>query len=287
MAKDNPSIKYDLSRLAAARVVVVGDCGIDRWIYGRVERISPEAPVPIFIQESIDEMPGMAANVAENLDGLGVRRRLVDWFPGKPIKTRYVVGGQQLLRCDAGDTKIPIDAEDADGIIEKTQKFVAQIDAAVLVISDYAKGVCTPDLCQRLIAWAKANGVKVVVDPKGLHWGKYDGCDVICPNRAEYDAAKYGCHIQMGAILITDGALGMELRVPDNHTKFHAHEVCVKDVCGAGDTVVAALAASLAVGFSLEEAARIANAAAAVVVSKSGTSTASIEEVEAMLARAG
>lgn len=261
-----------------ARVTVVGDTMIDRWVFGRIERISPEAPVPVFVHERTEDRPGGAANVAENLRALGASVHLVDPFPGCVVKMRFVAG-QQVFRAD-WDTGSPIGGADADAVAHAAMS----VPCDVLVISDYAKGTCTPDLCQRLIAWARWKGVTVVVDPKGRDWRKYDHCDVITPNEREFAQADDGRLLPASAVLVTRGANGMELQRPRHPTlTIPALPVHAVDVTGAGDTVAATLAASLAIGIGLEEAARLANAAASVVVQKLGTATCSIDELRQLV----
>lgn len=272
-----------LEDLTTARVVVVGDVLVDRWVYGRVERISPEAPVPVFIQERVEECPGGAGNVHANLLALGCTARLVDYFPGKPVKTRYVVGSHHLLRVDAGDTRSPIDMTDENEILRWAQKYVVDIDANVLVLSDYAKGTLTFGVCHRLIKWAKANSMKVVVDPKDNDWTKYAGADVATPNELEFRDIHRGLSA-IDDVIMTCGARGMTLFNRDrNYLHLAARNVDPRDVTGCGDTVVAFLAAALSVGFNLPRAAEIANAAAGVVVGKSGTATCSLTELKEMM----
>ncbi len=272
--------------LAKARVVVVGDALLDIWIHGTIDRISPEAPIPVFKELRRESRDGGAHNAVANLRALGCTVPDVWWDWNRPEKTRFVVNNQQVgLRYDV-EENLRLSRVAEDYIID----CVATQNCDVLIISDYAKGVCTPSLCQRLIAWAKQRGVKVVVDPKGADWSKYKGADVITPNEAEFQA--YGGRnslLGFNTILVTQGARGMWL------SSYGAKDVSIPaankgpvDVCGAGDTVIAVLAAALAVGFDLEQAARLANAAAGVSVSKFGTASCSIEELEtAMGERAG
>ncbi len=246
---------------------------LDVWVHGRVERISPEAPVPVFVEERREEKPGGAANVVENLRAFHCKVR--DVTTSGPIKTRFVVNHQQIFRHDDEIIK-PASKEFEDNIVER----VARIECDVLIISDYAKGVCTPSLCQRLIKWAKAAGIKVVVDPKGDDWNKYNGCDLITPNEKEY-ARIVGQHWldNSAGLVLTRGGKGISfwrgkwIHIPATNTG-------PVDVTGAGDTVVAVLSAAIAVGFDLEQAARLANAAAGVVVGKFGTATCSLDELE-------
>jgi len=271
--------------LAKARVIVIGDAMIDRWVWGHYSKIGPEG-VPVFLQHDVEDRPGGAANVLANLEALGCDARLFAKPPQqRPVKTRYAVTGA-VFRSDKEDCS-PID----ETLVRGYMGFLDAIERPqVLVISDYAKGVCTPSLCQKLIGWAKAKGVKVVVDPKGDDWSKYTGADVITPNEVEYTAvAGKDWNCGPADLVMTRGAAGMSILPFDastdpawkkNWINIPATAREVYDVTGAGDTVVAVLAASLAVGFDLETAARMANAAAGVVVGKRGTATCSLEELE-------
>lgn len=262
-----------------ARIAVVGDALIDRWIYGRVDRISPEAPVPVFIHERTVETPGGAANVAENLKALGCTPLLCSDAVGRwAVKTRFVAGNvqQQLLRYDIEECR-PIDREREDIILNE----IARSGVNVLVLSDYAKGVFSGALAQRLIALVEDLRCKVIVDPKGNGWSKYRGADVVTPNLKEWFEVQSSFD-GIGAVLLTRGAEGMSLiRHSQDRLDIPATNRNAVDVCGAGDTVVAALAACLAVGMDLETAARVANAAAGVVVGKRGTAVCTRAELEA------
>ncbi len=265
--------------LARARVVVVGDAMVDVWVHGRVDRISPEAPVPVFVEERRETRAGGAGNVVENLRALGCTVGYPYTVKGA-TKTRYVVNHQQIFRSDLEDC-LAIDDETQQRSFERA----TQEPCDVMILSDYAKGALPASLCQRLIAWATQRGVKVVVDPKGADWTKYKGADVITPNEAEFQA--YGGRnslLGFNTILVTQGARGMWL------SSYGAKDVSIPaankgpvDVCGAGDTVIAVLAAAIAVGFDLEQAARLANAAAGVTVGKFGTATCSLDELEAAM----
>ncbi len=263
--------------LAKARVVVVGDAMVDVWVHGRVDRISPEAPVPVFVEERRQTRPGGAGNVVENLRALGCTVGYPYTVKGA-TKTRYVVNNQQIFRADE---------EDCSAIDETTQQRsferATQEPCDVMILSDYAKGALPASLCQRMIAWAKAKGVKVVVDPKGADWSKYAHADAITPNQREWEAM-VDCPPH-GATLVTLGARGMHLHWLGEHTEIPATNSGPVDVTGAGDTVVAVLAAALAVGFDLEQAARLANAAAGVTVGKFGTATCSLDELEAAMGK--
>lgn len=275
--------------LSKARIVVVGDAMIDLYIHGRVDRISPEAPVPVFVEESREKRAGGAANVVENLRALGCKVEY-PFTVKSAVKTRFMVNNRQMFRHDEEDCSA-IGQETAERIFV----YATRHDCDVLIISDYAKGVCTPSLCQRLIAWAKEKSAKVVVDPKGRNWSKYRGCDAITPNQVEID--KTNLYHQprdagrslldlydIGACLVTKGANGMSLEAP-HPIHIPATNTGPVDVCGCGDTVIAILAAAIAVGYDLETAARLSNVGAGIVAGKFGTATCSLTELEEAYAR--
>lgn len=268
-------MKLDFS---AARIVVIGDLMLDRWIYGHVERISPEAPVPVFKVERTVESPGGASNVKANIEALGASVLLMGCRLS--IKTRYV-DRQHLFRADEENCE-PISESRANGILER-MNVIEKPD--VLVLSDYAKGTLTPYLCREVIGWARGHGVKTIVDPKSADWTKYQGADVITPNEHEFHAwGGPNSLLKFPNILVTYGARGMWLSsYGAKDVTIPAHPVTPKDVTGCGDSVVAALACCLAIGMPLEEAARVANAAGACAVSHQGTHAVSLAELEAML----
>ncbi len=304
-----------IDALAGSRILVVGDIMLDRFTRGRVERVSPEAPIPVLRVLNEATMPGGAGNVAANLAALGARTQLVSvvgddaagrelsalvagllgsadgilTVAGRPTttKTRFIAGGQQLLRADA-ETDAPL--PDADGA--RLLALVAERlpDAGILVLSDYGKGVLTPDLTASMIELAHAAGVRVLVDPKGRDYRRYRGAFCITPNAGELAEATgmparddagviaasrallSDCGI--GAVVATRSEQGMSVvpaAGPVIHLRAQAREVF--DVSGAGDTVVAVLAAAIASGAGLADAAMLANIAAGIVVAKVGTAT--------------
>lgn len=270
-----------LSRFEAGalRILVVGDAMIDTYYFGLVGRICPEAPVPVFVTERTDTRAGGAANVFTQLSHLGIDTRL---FAGinRSSKRRYMVGHHLLLRVDADMYNNPSAIEIQD--IAYTIEGHAWLPHAV-VLSDYAKGQCSPRLCQRTIEAARARGIPVIVDPKGADWEKYAGATVICPNEAEWEAVN--CTVPEGStVLAKHGAKGLAVVGIDSAggqvaQLFPSVAQKVYDVTGAGDTVVALVAATLAAGGTLSLAAVLANVAAGVVVAKVGTSTCSLEEL--------
>jgi D-beta-D-heptose 7-phosphate kinase/D-beta-D-heptose 1-phosphate adenosyltransferase len=307
-------------RLARTSVMVIGDVMLDRYVYGSVDRISPEAPIPILTVERELAMPGGAGNVVRNLTALGAAvafvsvvgddqagsdlTGLVGGQPGvepwllvqggraTTVKTRYVSGGQQLLRSDREDTS-PIQPKLAERMMRIARDTLAATSVAVL--SDYSKGVLAGDIPAQLIAAARASGRQVLVDPKGPDYGRYAGADVITPNRrelAEATGLPTGTEAEIadaaqalraahgfGAVLVTRSEDGMTLADAEGVQHYPAEAAEVYDVSGAGDTVVAALAAGLAAGLELRVAVRLANIAGGIVVGKIGTAVAREEDL--------
>ncbi|MBM3731888.1 MAG: D-glycero-beta-D-manno-heptose-7-phosphate kinase [Acidimicrobiia bacterium] len=313
--------------LKDARVAVAGDVMLDIYVAGTVERISPEAPIPVLRVERESAMPGGAGNVARNVAALNASARLIGVVgaddagrrlgqliaaepglandlvaaPARPtaIKTRYVGGAQQILRADR-EIVGPLDKDSRARLIAAVEAALA--DCRVLALSDYGKGALADGVAAQLIAKAKAAKRQVVVDPKGRDWSPYAGADVVTPNKRELAEAAGAtladddaiaaaakaliARHRLGAVLATLGADGMLLvREGKAPERFCAEAREVFDVSGAGDTVVAALAALLATGASLADAALIANVAASIVVGKAGTATAAADEVAMALHR--
>ena len=314
-----------LDKLSSARVVIVGDIMLDRFVYGDVERVSPEAPVPVLGIDREFSMLGGAGNVARNVSSLGATAQLVALcgqdavakeievllaeLPGveaklvadagrsTSVKTRFVAGNQQLLRTDVDDHQ-PVTEKTSGALADMTIACLENAD--VLVLSDYAKGVLSGALLGKVINRANDLGVGIVADPKGTDFSKYSGASVLTPNRAELQlasgisvdsdeaAVEAAAHIQqsckINSVLATRGPEGMTL-VSDGDYNLHipteAREVF--DVSGAGDTVVAALAAAIAAGADLPLASRFANQAAGIVVGKVGTAVAWPDDIVAAL----
>jgi len=313
-----------VEKLKHARVLCVGDVMLDHYIYGRVERISPEAPVPVLHLEREERTLGGAGNVLRNLHALGVETcfvsatgtdqagrevaRLVASLGGAEahvlaergrtttLKTRYIAGTQQLLRADH-ERVAPLPAELRADLVRLASDALEH--HRVLILSDYAKGVLAEGVAAQIVAAAKAAGATVVVDPKGDDYAAYRGADLLKPNRPELAAAAktpvrsdeeviaaarglIAAH-GFGAMLVSCGKDGMLLVERHATLKLAAEAREVFDVSGAGDTVVAVLAAALGAGATLAEAARLANAAAGVVVGKIGTAVVEPTELEAAL----
>ncbi|WP_420245666.1 D-glycero-beta-D-manno-heptose-7-phosphate kinase [Roseiterribacter gracilis] len=306
------------SSLDQARLLVVGDAMLDRFVAGTVERISPEAPIPILRVERRAEMPGGAGNVVANLLALGARvafvavvgddeaGRVLAGFPderleralvvepGRPttVKTRFVAGTQQLLRIDE-ETTTAISPASEDAVLRAVENNLKQ--AGAVILSDYGKGVLTPRVCQGIIKLARAAKVPVLVDPKGADYTRYDGATAVTPNRRELEqatgrVARHDDEVEAAArsliakhhfdaLIATRSEQGLSVvRATDaQHIPARAREIF--DVSGAGDTVMATLAAAVATGASLTDAAALANAAGGVAVAKPGTATVSRDEL--------
>lgn len=302
------------------KILIVGDVMLDKYYFGKVERISPEAPVPIVNIVREESRLGGASNVANNISSLGGQATLCgavgyDFF-GKEIermahrkgirtefikteqptitKARIIGGRQQIVR---------LDYEQRLEVPEKTkEEFKTQVAKLIrenptLVISDYGKGMISEEFCTFLISVAKQHGTKVIVDPKGQNWAKYTGADLITPNvkelgdiighplsnddeTIEASAKEIIRQYNLEAILVTRSEKGMSLINKQETIHIPTHSQEVFDVSGAGDTVVAALALALNAGKDIKESIRIANIAAGIVVQKIGTATLTREELE-------
>jgi len=312
------SLLIDFSR---ATILCIGDVMLDRFVYGNVDRISPESPVPILKMNHDFTVVGGAGNVARNISSLGgkviflgvigkdsageILKGHLDSLPNATAilfeeshrqtiqKTRFIAQGQQLLRVDE-ETQNPCSSTTQQQILDHCKKVLPECQA--LILSDYNKGIFSENLCQEIIQLAKGK-VPIIVDPKGRHYGQYKGATVLTPNlkeltevvgrplKAQADMIKEGQSLKreldVESILITQGSQGMTLLEGDKDPKqIPAQALEVYDVSGAGDTVVATLAAALASGASLGDASRLANVAAGIVVGKVGTATVSSEELE-------
>jgi D-beta-D-heptose 7-phosphate kinase/D-beta-D-heptose 1-phosphate adenosyltransferase len=316
-----------VKRLSRASVLVVGDAMLDRYIYGNVNRVSPEAPVPILTVTREVAMPGGAGNVVRNLIALeaaaafvsvvgddqagsdltgliGGQENVEPWLlvqGGRTttMKTRYIAQGQHLIRADREET-IALPEKLAERLIRIATDAMAA--TSVTVLSDYRKGVLSADVAPRLIAAAKALGRPVIVDPKGTDYSRYAGADIVTPNRKELAEAT-GLTLDseasivaaaqvllqrynFGAVLVTRAEDGMSLVTPTDIRHYPGEAKEVFDVSGAGDTVVATLAAALAVQVPIFEAARLANIAGGIVVGKVGTAVARQQDILSALASA-
>ena len=298
-----------------ARILVVGDVMLDRYWFGEVSRISPEAPVPVVKVGRTEERPGGAANVARNIAALGAQVALLsvvgadeagqelarllaessidaslheDAQLNTTVKLRVLGRQQQLLRIDFENAPTH---EVLQAKLAEFEQRVSQCD--VVILSDYGKGGLTH--IATMIRIARAQGKPVFVDPKGDDYARYAGASVITPNRSELRevigrwtseddlaarVAKLRRDLGLDALLLTRSEEGMTLFAEAGATHEPALAREVYDVSGAGDTVIATLAVMLASGLSLADAMRWANRAAGVVVGKLGTATCSIEELK-------
>jgi len=305
----------DAAALARRRILIVGDAMLDRYWFGSVDRISPEAPVPIVRVEREEERLGGAANVALNVKRLGaaaslmtvvgddapahalqhlLEREGVDTILGRDaslttiVKLRVIGRSQQLLRADF---ESPPTNEALLQMLSAFEKAITSCDA--VLFSDYGKGGLTH--ITRMIELARGAGKPVLIDPKGTDYSRYAGATVITPNRAELaqvvgtwtDEADLRSRAQMlraelnlDALLLTRSEEGMTLfRADGTVLNVAAQAKEVFDVTGAGDTVIATLAAMVGCGLDLAAAVPIANRAGSIVVGKFGTASVSYEEL--------
>ncbi len=313
-----------LTHIRQARVLCVGDVMLDRFVYGGVERISPEAPIPVLLVEREKHMLGGAGNVVANIAALGAKAMLLaavgDDGAGKDVakllsdmgveaeletvtdrsttvKSRFVSGGQQILRVDREKSR-PVSSETEQKIIARAEHLIAQ--AGAIILSDYKKGLLTDKIVSSIIEIARRLNKPVVVDPKGTDFSRYRGATVVTPNRKELETATglkaaaddevraaaikiiAGCGI--ANVLATRSKDGMSLvsaTADPIHIPANVREVY--DVSGAGDTVIATFASALASGATMRNAALLSNIAAGIVVGKPGTATARPEEIEQVL----
>jgi D-beta-D-heptose 7-phosphate kinase/D-beta-D-heptose 1-phosphate adenosyltransferase len=310
---------------AQCRLIVLGDLMLDKFVWGEVRRISPEAPVPVVEVKNETLHAGGAGNVVVNLTALGasavvigvvgddangklltenlkqrggdIRGVIADTTRPTTLKTRIIAHSQQMLRTDH-ESRLPISTVMESEVIRRFDSLLASADA--VIVSDYDKGLLTPRILQATLEMAKARKVTVCLDPKIKNFMHYRPVTVITPNQSEAERAS-GIEITDEAslrkaaksirerlncpnVLITRGEQGMSLLDENNsltHIPTFAREVY--DVTGAGDTVIATLALSMAAGAQLSEAAIIANHAAGIVVGKIGTAVSSRTELEAAL----
>jgi D-beta-D-heptose 7-phosphate kinase/D-beta-D-heptose 1-phosphate adenosyltransferase len=324
-----------LSRFSRARVLVVGDLMLDEFVWGKVSRISPEAPVPVVWVQSESVMPGGSANVANNIRALGgsvsvvgvvgedrwgaallgsleARRIDVGGVLKGPrqttVKTRVIAHHQQVVRVDR-EQRESLPAATVQRLIGAVEERLKRVDA--VVIEDYGKGVITRQFLEAVLPLARRQRKIVTVDPKQEHFDLYRRVTALTPNRMEAgeavgrdletdgDVERAGEEIlrrlECEGILITLGEDGMwlfEQAPPQSgagrgvrQTRIPTVAQEVFDVAGAGDTVIAAFTLALASGASMEQAARIANHAAGIVVGKLGVAVATPEELRDRLSR--
>ncbi len=309
----------DKTRMAGARVLVVGDAMLDRYWFGAVDRISPEAPVPVVRVTREEERLGGAANVALNVKTLGAQCTLLtvvgDDEPARKlrhlleeqgvstvlgsdpklytiVKLRVIGRSQQLIRVDFENQP---ESEVLAQMLSDYERVLPEFDA--VLFSDYGKGGLTH--IPRMIELARAAGKPVLIDPKGSDYSRYAGATTLTPNRAELAQVvgswsseeelhrkAHALREQLGlqGLVLTRSEEGMSLFSTDEqgrptHFQVPAQAREVFDVTGAGDTVIATLATMLACGLSLSEAVPLANRAGSIVVGKFGTASCSFEEL--------
>jgi len=302
-----------------AQVLVVGDIILDKYFHGSVTRISPEAPVPVVLKQYEKTVPGGAANVANNLNKLGAKVVLVGiagndnngWLLSsilkeEKIETDVVMGDnptvtkiriigehQQICRLDV-EKDTPHSSKVKEELNETLGRHIGKND--LVVISDYDKGVVNADSMAFILAEAARHKVPVIIDPKKKDWTMYKGAHMVTPNLKEF---KEICHrlqlddadldgssryvrdtYKFNNLLVTLSEKGMMLVTKKENYHIDTVKKEVFDVSGAGDTVIATLAACLASGFDAKKAVEVANLAAGIVVGKFGTAPVTIEELQ-------
>ncbi|MGQ0442278.1 MAG: D-glycero-beta-D-manno-heptose-7-phosphate kinase, partial [Methylophilaceae bacterium] len=308
--------------------LVIGDIMLDRYLIGEVGRISPEAPVPIVLLKTQNERAGGAANVATNLALLGIRTHIVGCLgtdteaatlkklmaesgidtnsvivsKNRPTiaKTRILSGHQQMMRLDQ-ESQAAYNAQENTQLLVAIQVQLA-LNPAIVILSDYAKGLLSERVCQQIITQCKAQNIRVLVDPKGRDYSKYQGATALTPNKKETAEAcntstsdpdliaqsvtlKHG--LNLAFLAVTRGEEGITL-VDDHIQHIPATAQKVFDVSGAGDTVIATLAAGLIHQLTPLESLQLANLAAGVVVGRVGTVPITREDLlEALTSRQG
>ncbi|OGT46643.1 MAG: bifunctional heptose 7-phosphate kinase/heptose 1-phosphate adenyltransferase [Gammaproteobacteria bacterium RIFCSPHIGHO2_12_FULL_41_20] len=310
-----------LPDFSQASILIIGDVMLDRYWFGKALRISPEAPVPIVTIDANDDRPGGAGNVALNISALGAKATLIGItgqdeaatileeqlaaagakhdFVKHPTahtitKLRVISRHQQLIRLDFEEKLLPVESQRL--LEERYQAHVSQ--ANMVILSDYNKGtLCNP---QFFIQCAREKHIPVLVDPKNRDFNLYRGATLVTPNLKEFEDIVGPCHseqdilekgqtllanYQIDMLLLTRGEQGMTLICQQGGTATHlpAYAREVYDVTGAGDTVIAVLAAALATGATAVHATALANLAASLVVAKLGAATISAPELEVAL----
>lgn len=319
-------LKLLIKSIKDAPVLVIGDIMLDKFIYGNVDRISPESPVPVLSIKREDEMLGGAGNALANLVGLTAKPNIIsvigDDKAGETIKsqlnvlgventhlvseenrpttlkTRYLAGHQQLLRTDF-EHKTPVLDATSNAILKHAKALIPTVKS--VIISDYGKGMLSSELLANIISAANEANVPVIVDPKGQDFSIYKGATAITPNKKELSDATKGravsadseildaanelietCGIQ--AVIATRSKDGMSV-IEKGQDPLHlrSSDIEVYDVSGAGDSVIATIASTIAAGGSLKDAASLANIAGSIVVTKVGTAPIRIAELEEAL----
>ena len=300
-------------------VLVVGDLMLDKFIFGSVERISPEAPVPVVKLEKEEQMLGGSGNVITNLSNLGIKTSLCSAV-GKDLagdllltkltkkdtnisnvlrlknirtteKMRIVADGQQIARVDWDMNELEVDFD--NDLIKSIAAHIKEIDG--VIISDYGKGICSNVFLKEIIRTSNESSIPIFVDPKGSDWEKYQHANLITPNIKEAEiilgeklendkafemaAEKICSAFDIEACLITRGGDGMSFFCKDNTFHLKSNAKEIFDVSGAGDTVISAMAIGLIMDLTYKQAAELSNHAAGIVVGHIGTSAITIQEL--------
>ncbi|MGZ8982919.1 MAG: D-glycero-beta-D-manno-heptose-7-phosphate kinase [Methylotenera sp.] len=294
-------------------VLVIGDVMLDRYLMGNVNRISPEAPVPVVVLNQSEDRAGGAANVAANLSGLGLSTQIIGCIgndaTGKTLKhiiadsgtnvenlmtsglrptvskTRVMSGNQQIVRVD--DESSSVFTADENKQLLSNVTLALNNRPAIVILSDYAKGVLSDATCKAIIAQCKQLGIPVIADPKGRDYSKYQGANALTPNKKETaEACNVAMHeteallhaaqqlkdkLGLDFLAVTRGEEGISFIENQQIQHIPATAKKVFDVSGAGDTVIATLAAGLVHGLTAHDALQLANIAAGIVVGKVGT----------------
>lgn len=323
----NNLIDFDnyIAQLPDVKSLIIGDIILDRYLNGDVSRISPEAPIPVVHVKSEKYVLGGAANVACNIAGCKIKGYLCglvgkDFYGQKVLeiledkgiryigtvsedrvtttKTRVTGMNQQIVRLDE-EMNTLISEEIEEILIQNIEEIIDEVETVVL--SDYNKGICTEQLCIRVIELANKKSKTIIIDPKSKDWTKYAGADLITPNFKEFEeiintnienTEQAICEYvptlireyNLGGVLVTRSQYGMTYVDKDKYyISFATAAQEVYDVSGAGDTVIATIAAFITAGYPIERAIEISNYAAAIAVSKAGTYVVSLDELASLI----
>lgn len=312
-----------MNSILPKKILVVGDFMLDVYTFGDVHRISPEAPVPVLRVTQESRRPGGAGNAILNLISLGMEvvavGRVGDDAAGKtfvqemvkegvdtrgifydpafqtPVKNRMIAAGQQVVRIDY-ESPLQLESTLEKGVAARFSELLQGVE--MVAISDYAKGFLTPSLLSQIISQAKGEGIRVIVDPKGMDFTRYQGATILKPNYNEaFGAAGLGIeatlddvagrilhNIAIETLMVTRSKEGISVFCrEEGRQDFPAHVHEVKDVTGAGDTVLAVITAALANQLSLSQAARLANVAAGIAIERIGCARISLADLSARL----
>ncbi len=322
MFNNNIDLISLVNKMKDSYILVIGDIMLDRFVYGNVNRISPESPIPVLSVKHENDMLGGAGNTLSNLINLGCNSKILSVIGDDDIgeqiiefaknhnididgivkskdrssiiKTRFLAGHQQLLRSDYEKTD-DISDDLSDILIKKFNEIIEDVDA--IILSDYGKGVLTKYLISSIINIANKYKIPVLVDPKGVDYSIYSGADIVTPNKKElslsvggmptnddkqvFDAArKLIDYSGIKSVIATRSKDGISVVTSDDVTHIKsASNIEVFDVSGAGDTVIATIAAAIAANADIISAASLANIAGSIVVSKVGTAPIRAQEL--------